>query len=541
MPQRPQIPALIEDALDIVRVSLGHRLLRGLRPGGLVRLLKPLAQGRRDLYMLQARHARERPDQLALADDLQSLSWGELEEATERLAAGLVGLGLHPRDRIGLVTLNRVEHLVALSAILRIGGIPAPMSPHTPVLALREKLAGAGLAACVIEPQLAAASGLKRTVVLDPLPGHEPSSLGLPYSAMAATPPLKGLRFPIRVGDAPDMVLFTSGTTGSSKGARIQMRQARLGTAFRYMAGFDVRQGDVLFTPCPLYHAAPMLLSGLTMATGGGVITSTELELELLPERWLRQGVTHAFMVPTLLDRLSRHPDLEKLRGGPLRALISGGAACRPELKQRLLDRLGDVVYDFYGATELGVVSIATPADLRQDLRTVGRPLRGVEVLLADDEGKPVPPGQPGELFVRSDMLSSYEGVAAGTDPLRAAGWSSAGDVAIQDSSGLLRIVDRKKDLIVTGGVNVFPAEVERVVEQHAGVRECAVTGVADATWGEAVAAFVVLEPGCGLDEAELRAFCKERMNAAMVPKSFTALEEIPRSAAGKVLRRELS
>ena len=198
------------------------------------------------------------------------------------------------------------------------------------------------------------------------------------------------------------------------------------------------------------------------------------------------------------------------------------------------------MVYDFYGATELGVVSVAGPQDLRQDPRTVGRPMRGVEVLLADDAGRTVARGEPGELFVRSDMLSSYEGEASGSDPLRAAGWSSAGDVAIQDASGLLRIVDRRKDLIVTGGVNVFPAEVERIVERHPQVRECAVTGVADPDWGEAVAAFVVLEPGAALDRSALRAFCKERMNKAMVPKSFTALAEIPRCAAGKVLRREL-
>ncbi|MCP4808217.1 MAG: acyl--CoA ligase [Proteobacteria bacterium] len=503
----------IQDGFDIARASLVGGLYAGIKPRGALRLLRSVATGRRDLFIPLAAYAADQPDALAVDDGTLRLTYGELYDRARSLATMLVDLGVRKRQRVGVLVRNKAEWFIAMAGILQLGAVPAPMSPFAPQAKTRKKLSTAGLVAVVIEADLAGWTDLPKLVV------------GEPWDT-----PARWLPIAIRRGDEPDMMLFTSGTTGASKGARIKMRGARIGTAFRYMRGFDVRRGDGLYTPCPLYHAAPMLLSSLMLGVGGSVHTDASFSFD----RMLDSGATHAFLVPTLIQRLLRTDGVERLVESRLRYVINGGAALRPDLKREFLRRLGPRLIDFYGATELGIVTIASPHDLSKHPESVGRLMPGIEARLVDDDQQPVARGEPGELWVRSDMISGYEGIESDSF-LERAGYATAGDIARIDD-GYVFLVDRKKDMIVSGGSNVFPAEVEAVIARFEGVEDVAVAGRPDDEWGEAVNAWVVGE----VDHDALLAYCREHLDRHELPKAIHAIDELPRTPTGKVQKTRL-
>ncbi len=431
------------------------------------------------------------PDAPCVTDERGTWTRQDVHRAAIALSTWLRDQGIRSGQRVAIVLDNRAEWFVAMAALLDLGAIPLPMSPKLPTAELERRLDAAGCHFAI---------------------GRDLEVGGPEWSSALATRPRRRGLFPLSWGKGAVM-LHTSGTTGRSRGASISTSQTRLGTPFRYIEAFNLSHDSSLYTPCPLYHGAPLLLTGLCMICGLHVVTTSSFQPERLKE------VTHAFLVPTLLERLLRSDIVLP----NIRALISGGAQLRPETKRRLLDRFGPVLYDFYGATELGVVSVASPEDLRRKPHGVGRPLRGVEVKLAPD----------GELFVRSDVLTPYEGEEP-TSPY--SGWASAGDIARIESDGTLVIVDRKKDMVCSGGVNLFPAEIEERIEEHPLVTEAACAGREDPEWGEALHAWYVGE----VEADELLAFCKEQLAPWQVPKRFTKVESIPRSPEGKVLRRQL-
>ncbi|MCK6506708.1 AMP-binding protein [Myxococcota bacterium] len=527
-----RIPPIVEDGLDMARAGVRQELWRSLRPGGTAATALALAQGRRDLYLMLHKHARTRPDAVAVRDEERVLTWAQLQDEATAVAGGLAALGVRPRQRVALVLENRVEHVVAMAAALHLGAVPAPMSPHGGEQALVQRLSTGRFALAVVEAELVAAArrGLAPDRVLSMQGG---------WARLAAWAPLRApLLRSRRARGEPDLVLFTSGTTGGSKGARIDMQRARLGTPFRLLTAFGLGRGDRLFTACPVYHAAPTLLTGLSMLAGAELVLARRFEPADFADQVRRLGITHAFAVPTMLGRLAASPSLDRLRGSSLRALISGGAALRPDLKTRILAGAGPILYDFYGATELGVVSVAGPADLAAHPGSVGRVLRGVEVRLVDPAGRPVPRGEAGELYVRSDLTSGYEGVDPDLPP-GLEGWASAGDLARFEGDQLC-IVGRVREVIVTGGVNVFPGEIEAVLGRHPAVAEVAVAGLPDADWGEAVTAFVVLAPGQALEPEALRAWARPLLGKAQLPKRVVLRQALPIGATGKVLRRAL-
>lgn len=522
---------------SLARLIRGGALTDGLRPLGAARLAGALASGRRDLYAALGKHAAERGDAAALDDGERRLSFGALFETTERVAAALWRLGLRPGERVAIALENRAEHLILQAALYRLGAVPAPMTPGLPPALLTRRLLDAKVSAALVEPELAAAAreALARL-------GRSPTLLltldgglgGTAFSALerpcAPLPPRLDQR-----GDEADLLLFTSGTTGRSKGARVSMRRAGLGLAFVYLDTFGFRPGDGLYTPCPAYHAAPTLLLGVALLSGAQVVLRRRFDAQEAVTLLGPGGLTHAFLVPTLLSRLDNLTDeaLAPLTQGRLRALISGGAPLRPALKRRLLDRLGPVLWDLYGATELGVVSVGKPEDLHRRPDCVGRPLPGLSLRLVREDGQEAGVDEPGELFVRSRATHlGYEG-----DP-EATGWVSAGDVAALGADGLLRVLDRKKDMILSGGVNLFPAEIEEALETLPGVAEAVCVGVPDPEWGERARAYVVAAPG--LTPEGLRAAAAAILPKTSVPREFVLVAEIPRSPTGKVLRRAL-
>jgi fatty-acyl-CoA synthase len=224
-----------------------------------------------------------------------------------------------------------------------------------------------------------------------------------------------------------------------------------------------------------------------------------------------------------------------------LRAIFSGGAPLPAGLALDVMNVLGDKLYNFYGATETGLVTLASPHDLRRSPGTIGRVLPGNEVRLVDERGRDAPVGEVGELFVRSPLL--VEGYHADPEATRASmleGYFSVGDLARRDARGCYFIEGRKRDMVISGGVNVYPAEVEAALDSHPAVAEAAVVGVPDREWGELVRAFVALRPGAECDASALKAHCRERLAGPKVPREIVFLPALPRNPTGKVLKREL-
>ena len=532
----------MRDAASLGQFAIANRLWSRASRRGANRLGRAFLSGRRDLYMAIAAHAEAAPDELAVSDAEQSWTYAELLHASEQVARALCRMRVATGQRVAVVLNNRCAHVASVSGIRMAGCIPVPLSPRLPAAQLIRVLRSSPIASAIVEGGHAAAAceGLRHPAyrVISMQPSDEAPHISTWQQLWAH--PARGTceRRPSK--QAPDIVLHTSGTTsGQSTSTSVHMSRAGVATAFRYASALTIGADSTLFTPCPLYHAAPMLLSGLVWTLGGHVVLRDRLDEEAW-QTFSWSDATHAFLVPTLLEALSRADEgtLNRLRAGPLRGLISSGAPLRPTLKTRLLDRLGPVLYDMYGATELGLVSIAGPRDLALYPETVGRPLPGVECRLVRPDGTSVPPGEPGELFVRSASVTPSDTPPRTPD---LAGFETAGYVA-RRKDGWLFIVDRVRDVVISGGVNVFPADVEQVLESHPAIRSAACFGQPHPKWGEAVCAAVVLEEGLALPSNEdWTEHCKKQLPPAAVPKTLHCVAALPVSATGKVLRRELA
>jgi fatty-acyl-CoA synthase len=338
-------------------------------------------------------------------------------------------------------------------------------------------------------------------------------------------------------------VIYTSGTTGKPKGAVRKFPKDALPAFLRFIAETPLRCDDVHLVTCPLYHSTAIGFMSMSLILGATAVLMDEFKPEAFLQHVEKYGVTTTAIVPTMLHRvMAQGPEiLAKYDVRTMRAIFCGGAPLAGPLGTAVMDHFGDVLFNFYGATETSVVTLAKPADLRAAPWTIGKAVPGNEIRLLDDAGREVPEGQVGELFARNKML--VDGYHKDDDATKASmrdGFFSVGDLARRDRDGRYFLEGRKRDMIISGGVNVYPAEVEGALESHPDVAEAAVVGVADVEWGEKVRAFVVTKPGTNLDEAALKLWCRERLAGPKVPRDFVFLDALPRNPTGKVLKREL-
>jgi fatty-acyl-CoA synthase len=256
-----------------------------------------------------------------------------------------------------------------------------------------------------------------------------------------------------------------------------------------------------------------------------------------------RHGVTTTAVVPTMLQRILDLPAAVRAKYDTrsLRAVFSGGAPLPAPVAIDFMDAYGDILYNFYGATETGLVTLAKPQDLRAAPGTIGKAVPGNDIRLLGEDRRDVSEGKVGELYVKNKLLvAGYHKDEGATNDSMLDGFFSVGDLARRDRDGNFFIEGRKRDMVISGGVNVYPAEVEAVLEQHPAIAEVAVVGVPDREWGERVRAFIVKRPGSSVEEGDLKNFAKERLAGPKVPRDFVFLESLPRNPTGKVLKREL-
>ncbi|OJY29266.1 MAG: hypothetical protein BGO98_43600 [Myxococcales bacterium 68-20] len=544
-----ELPDRVRVASQLSRES---GMLWSLTPPGVVELLKVFTSGTQNPARIYRVHGRNSPSKPALIWRGRTMTWAELDERIDRFSAGLQRRGIGRKESIVLMLHNRPECVELGGAAARCGAAAVTVSWRSTAKELTYLVNHSGARGIVIEPELLPVLEEASPELSDAVLSNVfvVGSSSVPSSKLKITP-LDALleerpRDLTADGGGDDdaaVVVYTSGTTGKPKGAVRKFPKDTIQAAMRFINETPMRVDDVHLVACPLYHSTAFGFLSLSHLLGATAVLMDEFKAEPFLELVQRYSVTSTAMVPTMLHRVLELPEEVRNRYDTrsLRIVFAGGAPLPARLAIDFMDAFGDVIYEFYGATETGLVTLAKPEDLRAAPGTIGKAIPGNDIRLLDDRKRDVPTGEVGELYVKNKLLvAGYHKDEAATLSSMVDGYFSVGDLARRDRDGRYFIEGRKRDMVISGGVNVYPAEVEGVLEQHPDIGEVAVVGVPDREWGERVRAFVVPRAGATLDEGELKAFARERLAGPKVPRDFVVIDALPRNPTGKVLKREL-
>ncbi|GIF98693.1 class I adenylate-forming enzyme family protein [Catellatospora citrea] len=475
--------------------------------------------------------ARATPGVTAVIDGDRRLNYAQLDDRSSRLAQALLARGLRAGDRVAVLLGNRLEYPEIAAGLAKAGLVLVPLNP---------RMAGPEIT-FIVEHSRA------RAILADEALAHLAPALdvsiavGEQYEQVLAAADARDPWAAVSERD-PFCVAYTSGTTGDPKGVQISHR-SRVLTFYAAALEWGLGPGRRTIAVAPMYHGAGFAFAYAAVFCGGTVSMLRGFDAGNVLEMIARDRAQSVFLVPThaqLIRSLTAEPAAHAELSS-LDTLYFNAAALPRPLKEWVLDAFPGVgVHELYGSTEAGVITNLRPADARRKAGSVGHPWFATRVRVVDDEGRPVPPGTPGELFSRSPyLMNGYldndAATAACTTP---DGFMTSGDVVVVDDEGFISIVDRKKDVIITGGVNVYPRDVEEALVTYPGVVEAAVVGVPDEHWGERIVAHVVCREAVA--PADLDAHLRTRLAGYKVPKSYEFPGTLPRNAAGKVLKRQL-
>ena len=494
------------------------------------------------LPALIAAHARERGDATAVADDTGSITYAELDAAIDRVAVALQRDSVAPRQAVAIVAYPSVDYAIVFLGALRAGCVATPIAPSATPASIAAMIADCQAPVVFLdEANAAALAGMELTARTILFAGS--SATGIPFGDWLAP---EGAR-PIAVAIAPDdpfNIIYSSGTTGTPKGI-VQshaMRWAHI--ARNAAAGFDTA---VTMIATPLYSNTTLVSFLPTLGWGGTVVLMGKFDARSYLQLAERHRATHTMLVPVQYQRIMALPEFDSFDLASFRLKTSTSAPFSAALKADVVARWPGMLLEYYGMTEGGASTGLNATAHPDKLHTVGVPLPGHEIRLIDDEGREVAPGAMGEVVGRSPtMMTGYFGREGAT---RDAEWHDAegnryirhGDVGRFDEDGFLILMDRKKDLIISGGFNIYPTDLEAVLAQHPAVAEGTVVGVPSEAWGETPVGFYVARPGFeDEDAAAIMAWTNERLGKTQRLSQLHRIDELPRSAIGKVLKREL-
>jgi acyl-CoA synthetase (AMP-forming)/AMP-acid ligase II len=490
-----------------------------------------------------ATHAARHPHKVAIVDEERSLSWQDFVDTRNRVAHALIALGLGPGERVALHAHNSAEYLVASAAARAVGAVPVPVNHRLTADEVSYILNDAGAALVFVsEAFLAIAErvrlstpSVRRWVAL----GGTRPPWAVPFADLVEA----GREGPPPPAVPGGSMVYTAGTTGHPKGAL--RRTVDLAGSLPRLQALGVADPDhVHLVAGPLYHSAPGGFAQFAHLFGNTVVVLRRFDPEAALAAIARHHCTTTFMAPTLVRRIVDLPAEIRTRYdvGSMRALVMAGAPCPMRVKEDALRLFGPAIYEFYGSTELGINTVLRPEDLLRKPGSCGRAAPGIELLVQDEAGRAMPTGQPGELFVRryDGMFDEYWNKPEATRETIRGDWLSVGDVAWIDDEGFVFVCDRKRDMIISGGVNIYPAEIEDVLHRHPAVQDVAVFGVPDDDWGERVHAAVQLRHGRQPSAGELIAFVRERLASYKAPREVSFHTEFPRDSAGKLVKRTL-
>jgi long-chain acyl-CoA synthetase len=496
----------------------------------------------RNLADTVAETAREAPTRLAVNDGERSLSYGEFDALVDRIAASLQRAGVKPRDAVAVCAATSLDYVALFLGALRAGIVVAPLSPSsTPdSVAAMARDSGARLLFCDETAHDAAAK------IDSALPRVGLDAAGVAGESFAEWLSPAGAK-PAPVTVEPDWtfnIIYSSGTTGEPKGIAQPHFMRWLHVQRAGVFGYDANAVTLVSTP--LYSNTTLVSVFPALAGGGALVLMRKFEARAFLSLAQRRSVTHAMLVPVQYRRIMALPDFEQFDLTRFRMKFSTSAPFDAALKRDILKRWPGGLVEYYGMTEGGGTCILAAHDYPDKLHTVGRPAEGHDIRLIDEQGLEVSPGAIGEIVGHSGAtMTAYHNRP---DTTREAEWFDAsgkrfirtGDVGRFDSDGFLILMDRRKDMIISGGFNIYPSDIETVLNERPEVAEAAVVGVASKAWGETPVAYVALRPGSRAEDEELRLWANARLGRTQRLAGLRIIESLPRNAIGKVLKRDL-
>lgn len=476
---------------------------------------------------------------VAVVDDVGSSTFSEMESWTDALAVGLADQGLGMGDAVAVLCRNHRRFIAGLVALGKLGVDIVYLNTGFAGPQLVDVVERENVAALLIDEEfLDLTEGLDEGIkLLVAWSEHGVSSeKATSFDRLVASGVGRGTPAPVRRQGR--QVVLTSGTTGTPKGAQ-RGGGSEIEPFLSILSRIPLRSSDTTLVAAPMFHSWGLANTALALALGTKIVLSRRFDPEDVLRAVEAHQVTVVAAVPVMIQRIMDLPAETRQRydTSSLRVVGLSGSALPGDLATRFMDAFGDVIYNLYGSTEVGWASIADPKDLRAAPGTAGRVPLGTTVRLIDADGAEVPTGATGRIFVRSGL--TFEGYTGGGSKDIVDGFMSSGDLGYFDDAGRLFIAGRDDDMIVSGGENVFPREVEDLLADHASVSEVAVIGVEDKDFGQRLVAFIV-PAGDGVDDDELKAHVRSRLARHKVPRQIVTIAELPRNTTGKVVKREL-
>ena len=496
-----------------------------------------------EIGMIPALNARRNPHRTAIVDDEGTMTFTELNDAVNAVANGLLGLGVRGGDGVAILARNHRWFLIANYASARVGARTILLNTEFSGPQIRDVSEREGARVIIYDDEYSDAVKMARPALgairaLGTNPdSSEPSSSTdetlaelIERSSKDAAP---------KATKKSSIIILTSGTTGTPKGAT-RHAPPTLAPIGGVLSAVPFKAGEVTALPSPMFHALGYLHATIAMTLGSTLVLHRRFTPAVVLSDVATHTVTAIVVVPVMLSRMldaletmPTKPDLSNLR-----IIFVSGSQLGAELATRAMKDIGPVVYNLYGSTEISFVSIARPQDLKKNPATVGPMIKGVKVKILDEHGSELPTGKVGRIFVGT--FFPFEGYTGGGNKEIIDGLMSSGDVGYFDSDGLLYVSGRDDEMIVSGGENVFPAEVEDLISGHPEVIEATAIGVEDKDFGQRLRAFVVPKDGAALTEDAIKDYVRNHLARYKVPREVIFIAELPRNPTGKILKREL-
>ncbi|MDT5003128.1 MAG: hypothetical protein QOJ24_304 [Mycobacterium sp.] len=528
----------LNQTAGIVGTMARAGVIAPMRPDRYVRMAAAVRRQGMNVASGFAIAAQRCPDRPGLVDELGTLTWRELDQHSDALAAALQGLPSKPTV-IGIMARNHRGFVESLIAANRIGADVLLLNTSFAGPALVEVVAREQVDAIIYDEEFAPSisqaledrpEATKIVAWTDDADPHATTVAGLieGHTGQRPSPTERTSK----------LILLTSGTTGSPKGAKhsgggpAELKSILDRTPWR--------AEETAVIVAPMFHAwgfGQLVFAAFMACT---IVTRRKFDPEATLALVDEHRATGLCVVPVMFDRIVELPDevVSRYSGRTLRFAAASGSRMRPDVVIKFMDRFGDVIYNNYNATEAGMIATATPEDLRAAPDTAGRPAPGTDIRILDSDFREEPPGEVGTIYVRNS--SQFDGYTSGATKDFHDGYMSSGDVGYVDEDGRLFVVGRDDEMIVSGGENIYPIEVEKTLAAHPEVDEAAVLGVDDEKYGQRLAAFVVLSEGASATPETLKEHVRENLANYKVPRTITVLDDLPRSSTGKIVRREL-
>lgn len=529
----------VTDTVGLVTTMRRAGIITVMRPDKYLRIAAAMARENMSVTSGFAASAVRCPNRPGLVDELGTLTWQQVDQQADALAAGLQALPGGEPKVLGIMARNHRGFVLSLIAANRIGADVLLLNTSFAAPALAEVVNREAVDAVIYDEEftetvdraLSDRPSAARIVAWTDTNIHDVTVAKLVEQHRGAEPR--------RAEEKSKVILLTSGTTGTPKGAKHSGGGPEVLKSILDRTPWHTEERVVIVAP--MFHAWGFSQLAFAASMACTIVTRRKFDPEATLELVDRHRAKGLCVVPVMFDRIMELPEnvLNRYDGRTLRFAAASGSRMRPDVVIAFMDRFGDIIYNNYNATEAGMIATATPADLRAAPDTAGKPAEGTEIRIVDTEFRQVPNGEVGTIYVRNS--TQFDGYTSGTTKDFHEGFMSSGDVGYLDEAGRLFVVGRDDEMIVSGGENVYPIEVEKVLAGHPDVAEAAVIGVNDTQYGQRLAAFVVLS---GSDSQatpdNLKAYVRENLANYKVPREITVLDELPRNSTGKIDRRQL-